>query len=299
MMRLLKPPEYYMRKYGTCFYGLNRALRHTIRSIDDHLRRPLADACAEIDVYAHTWDVTDIVDTAAAGGEREAVAIGGADEMRRLLEPRGLRSMEVGDQAAFDRAANGSYYEALDRRYAGPNFRNLLRQLESLRRADALRVAGGPHDAVVYARPDLLFLDDANVTRLLNLPEGILLSPYWHRWSGLNDRVAAAAPATASLVARRVELARAYEGRAGTPFVLRKRTAPHAARIKSDGGRGAQVRGDDVFAGGVVPEVGREAPPLDRGGAPHARAARPRDGTSGGQRPVPRVPALPSGNASG
>lgn len=60
--------------------------------------------------------------------------------MRALLEPLGvLKGVSVTDQDDFDASsANRSFYEALDKRYAGPNFRNLLRQLESLRRVGAL-----------------------------------------------------------------------------------------------------------------------------------------------------------------
>ncbi|KAH8046052.1 hypothetical protein JL722_13889 [Aureococcus anophagefferens] len=113
--------------------------------------------------------------------------------MRALLGDLVAKSA-VTDQAAFDAASNASYYKTLDRRYGGPNFVNLMRQLESLRRVTALWRSMGAHAethyaAVIYARPDLLFLDD---------------------WSGLNDRVAIGRPRAAAAFGNRIELAAGY-----------------------------------------------------------------------------------------
>ncbi|KAH8058407.1 hypothetical protein JL722_6270 [Aureococcus anophagefferens] len=198
-------------RVALCFYGLNRALRHTHESIRRHLVAPLRAACARVDVFYHTWSLETLEDTGKAGGEREAVRIGGAAEMRALLGDLVAKSA-VTDQAAFDAASNASYYKTLDRRYGGPNFVNLMRQLESLRRVTALWRSMGAHAethyaAVIYARPDLLFLDDVNATQALTLRENDFLTPYWHQWSGLNDRVAIGRPRAAAAFGNRIELA--------------------------------------------------------------------------------------------
>ena len=151
------------------------------------------------------------MDTAARGGERIDFKVGdGAAEMVRLLRPFGARGMTE-KQATFDAAfaRNASSYAALDRRYAGPNFRNLIRQLESLRRVAALwRRSGVSYEAVVYARPDLKFLDAIDADQVLAVPSKTILDPYWHRWSGLNDRVLVCSRDAAAVVAARIELAR-------------------------------------------------------------------------------------------
>ena len=201
-------------RVALCFYGLNRALRHTHESIRRHLVAPLRAACARVDVFYHTWSLETLEDTGKAGGEREAVRIGGAAEMRALLGDL-VAKAAVTDQAAFDAASNASYYKSLDRRYGGPNFVNLMRQLESLRRVTALWRSMGAHAethyaAVIYARPDLLFLDDLNATQALTLRENDFLTPYWHQWSGLNDRVAIGRPRAAAAFGNRIELAAGY-----------------------------------------------------------------------------------------
>ena len=54
-------------RVALCFYGLNRALRHTVHGIADKIWKPLHDACAAVDVYYHVWEVeAAFVDTAAS-----------------------------------------------------------------------------------------------------------------------------------------------------------------------------------------------------------------------------------------
>ena len=43
-------------RVALCFYGLNRALRHTVHGIADKIWKPLHDACAAVDVYYHVWE---------------------------------------------------------------------------------------------------------------------------------------------------------------------------------------------------------------------------------------------------
>ncbi|KAH8069591.1 hypothetical protein JL720_11888 [Aureococcus anophagefferens] len=91
-----------------------------------------------------------------------------------------------------------------------------MRQLESLRRVTALWRSMGAHAethyaAVIYARPDLLFLDDANATQALTLrrtTSHALLAPVERPERPRRHRAARAAAAFGN----RIELA---AGRAG------------------------------------------------------------------------------------
>ena len=65
----------------------------------------------------------------------------------------------------------------------------------------------------MYCRPDLKLLDPLNATQILRLGPRDFLTPYWHQWSGLNDRISVAAPAVAELVANRIDLAQDYSRR--------------------------------------------------------------------------------------
>lgn len=237
-------------RVALCFYGLNRALRHTVPSIADNVWKPLHDACATIDVYYHVWRVpAAYADTAARGGERLETKIDGAAEMVRLLRPFGARRY-IERQDSFDAAfsKNASAYAALDKRYGGPNFRNLMRQLASLKRVSHLwRTSGHTYRAVIYARPDLRFLDPIDAGQVLSIKPRTLLVPYWHRWSGLNDRVIVAAPDAAAFVGDRLAHAPRYAARtflraeAFLAFVARTHNlhvedlALRAQRVRADG----------------------------------------------------------------
>ena len=241
-------------RVALCFYGLNRALRHTVHGIADKIWKPLHDACAAVDVYYHVWEVeAAFVDTAARGGERMEVTVGdGAAEMVKLLRPFGARGITE-KQATFDAAfaLNSSYYAALDKRYAGPNFRNLIRQLESLRRVAALwRSSGAPYKAVVYARPDLKFLDAIDAGQVLAVPSKTILDPYWHRWSGLNDRVLVCSRDAAAVVAARIELAPGYAARTflRAESFLQFVVKAHGLRVDDLALRAQRVRADGAVA---------------------------------------------------
>ena len=63
----------------------------------------------------------------------------------------------------------------------------------------------GYYRAVVYARPDLRYLDDLDVAQLLSRADDELYTPFWATWGGLNDRFAFGAPRPAAAFGRRLE----------------------------------------------------------------------------------------------
>lgn len=182
-------------RVAICFYGLNRSLRHTIAAIQARVFQPLYDACVEVDTFFHTWTLKTLQDS--HNGERD-LTLGGPWEMARAFRDT-LCRYAVGDQDLFDVRSNLSAWRQLDHRYKGPNFRNMARQLESLRQvtqlwkleADVRSDGTDYYRAVLYIRPDLLILDKIDVNQLLKLQPGTFLTPYWHQFSGLNDRLVA------------------------------------------------------------------------------------------------------------
>lgn len=209
-------------RVAVCFYGLNRSLRHTIESVRALLYAPLREACVEVDTFFHTWSVEQLEDASAVMAVRKVTRLGGAAEELALLRGLSLARHAISDQDAFDRsiAANLTDYANVDSRYVGVNFRNMLRQLESLRivtelwgaEASARRASADDefYTSVLYLRPDLRLLDRFDVPQLLGLSRSELLTPYWHQWSGINDRIAGGAPGVARAFGTRIELLSAY-----------------------------------------------------------------------------------------
>jgi len=195
-------------RVAVCFYGLNRSLRYTIQSIRNHILFPLINACADVELYFHTWTLIALNDT--HNGEA-GVPLGGPSEELDLLNRLGilLKRYIIEDQTIFDKTLefNRSAYAAIDERYNGPNLRNLLRQLESLRRVTQLWELDRKNiDFILYLRPDLSFLDDLNITTLFNLGATQFMTPYWGQYTGLNDRLVAGRPRTAIRFGNRLDL---------------------------------------------------------------------------------------------
>ncbi|KAJ1454855.1 hypothetical protein M885DRAFT_521130 [Pelagophyceae sp. CCMP2097] len=192
-------------RVAVCFYGLNRSLRHTLASIRGHVLQPLREACVQADVFFHTWV-----------GEGDASSLAAAQEELRLLNSSGLRGYAITDQVRWARDADLAQLMGLDKRYAGANMQNMLRQLGSLKLVTQLWQAqasvGGDayYDAVLYIRPDLKVLDKVDVDQLLALKPSELLTPYWHQWSGLNDRVAFAGVFAAAAFGLRYDAVQRY-----------------------------------------------------------------------------------------
>ena len=188
-----------------------------------HLAAPRALARRySIETLTNAWSAED--------GAR----LGGADEMITQLSPV---AWVVSSQPEFDRTvslasytrkglygvvgASGKFHEV----YTPQVVLNLLRQLNSLRHVTALwsgrmGADGAPlapaaavsaaYDAVAYLRPDLLYVDELDVDRLLALKRDAVLTPSWQTWHGMNDRFAFAPPLMAARFGNRIALVKRF-----------------------------------------------------------------------------------------
>lgn len=201
-----------------CFFGINRSLNRTIASFDDKILRPLRQRGVTADTYFHTYSV-ETVKSGRAG--EDGVRVAGAREMVALLKPR---AWAVTSQDEFDASLNISDYRHIGltmvgrrrvnkHRYYYPKetVRNLMRQLNSIRHVTALwATQSHAYKAIILTRPDLIYLDDIDVDRLLGLEPDKLLVPYWHSYHGLNDRVSVAGPRFAAQYGARIDLAKQF-----------------------------------------------------------------------------------------
>lgn len=173
------------------FFGIDRSMRWTERSLRRNILDPLRAAGISPRVAAHFNTAATI--NKSHGGENN-VKLGRPRLDRLPLELVWLEEQSIGrlppelhrwTELAFD---NDLERKRLDRVH-------LMYQLRSLRQLWTLAGLMGAQDCdlFIFIRPDLEYLDPIDVAGTLRqvLEEGVdLITPTWHQFEGLNDRFA-------------------------------------------------------------------------------------------------------------
>lgn len=231
--RRLPRPDSARSHWLVCFYGVDRALAHTIWGLHHHIFRPLAAAGMDVTVAVHFNQVERI--TGAYSKEDRARLT--QDRMALLNPDLALIEVQSEDHIAADMAGLAGVPWRDDSPLFAGAIRNLCHQLYSLTRvADLVSAAGiSRFDAVLALRADLQFLDDLDPEALLaKLRSGTdLITPNWQLWGGLNDRFAVMSPrAFQSLFHRRTIL----------PAFARAKGYVHAEELLLYAARAADLR---------------------------------------------------------
>lgn len=165
--------------------GFNRSLSTTIGSIYENVLKPARDVYAEA-------KISFVLSTALGSIENPRSGEQGTPE-RDMPPGYWYDSLREFEQGQID-AVTESQFE-LAKRNGNPwpeddffSLRNVIRFLYLLDKAydDVDRRA----DWVVFLRPDLECLDSLALLSYLALPKGSVVTPSWHQFGGLNDRVA-------------------------------------------------------------------------------------------------------------
>lgn len=172
-------------------FGMNRSLEWTARSINDKILRPISAAANGVYIGGH-FNVPVEIGSSDDGGRSAAHLTKGlnqvqfdmlwlerqSDENIRTLfdfmEPDG-----IGDMSAEEIQM----------------IKNHFQQLHSLQRLwQILNIAGNDRfEIFVFVRPDLEYLDClefGKVAESILTNDEDLITPHWHQWGGLNDRIA-------------------------------------------------------------------------------------------------------------
>ncbi len=229
-------------KITVAFYGIPRCTPISAPSIERNLLEPLRSA-GDVSVVHHLWRI-DRVKSARSGEDavlpQDAYAY--FEQFSGVVEPPEV--FEAGEQFQSWKACGDQF---------GDNFgslRNLMHQLQSLRRVTALIERTDP-DVVVFARPDLQYHDAIPLSACrfaARFPRSCVV-PIWNWWAGYNDRFAicgkAAYRAYGNRVDRAVDSARAtrrpIHSESLVKFALRKAGANTlaipmtASRVRADG----------------------------------------------------------------
>lgn len=229
-------------KITVAFFGIPRCTAVCAPAIERHVLAPLR-AVADVRVVHHLWQLERV--TSARSGE-DVVQPESAYDWFRAHAGRIEPPPRLEDGERFRRWT--SHGDGFDDGFR--SLRNLLHQLESLRRVTRL-VDEQPCDAVLFARPDLLYHDPipASACRLAQRRPHACIVPSWNWWAGLNDRFALCGARSYRAYGERVEAAEEFAARTRQPvhsekllrFAMRRAGASiftlpcRASRVRADG----------------------------------------------------------------
>jgi len=189
------------------FYGMARALQASVPTLHRAILAPLAAACVDVDVYV----ATNLKSSSASPGTRKQFA--------RLLRPvryvERSQGRDASVQALLVRAnATNSHAKGRCRwirNYTPSVMANMLEELASLA---ALTDLWEPHAkryrAVIFTRPDLHYVTDLHVARLLAAGAQEVHTPRWHSFLGTNNRIAYGEPFAMQAYGRRLHRVAEY-----------------------------------------------------------------------------------------
>lgn len=196
-----------------CFFGLTRSLDLTIDSIRHSIIDPLLLNDIKFSIYLHTYNSTVITNRRSA--ENAATMDWTA---YRLLQPS---KWQVDDASAVSRElfdpdmkAWLSFGDAWSGETAEhTTLRNFLKQLYSLEQVTNMWAEeSSQFDLVLYLRSDLWFfnqLDVAELDEAMRHPLR-LYTPGFHKWDGLNDRLAFGTPSVMRIYGNRLHAAKRF-----------------------------------------------------------------------------------------
>lgn len=172
-------------KIAVCFFGLIRSLKYTHDSIKKNLFDILTNNGHEYDIYIHTYDL-EILTNIRSGEKNVKLDVNDY----KLLNPK---EIIIEDQDEFDKSFN--YEKIMSYGDSWPcskfnSLKNLIRQLNSLKKLTNLISQKPKYDIYIYIRPDLKIITPFDVS-WLNLKNNQIATPiYFKHCGGLNDRFA-------------------------------------------------------------------------------------------------------------
>lgn len=171
-----------MKKIAICFFGITRSLTHTIATIESNILSP-ARELGEVRVFAHFFHQVEINNPRS--GEKGLLRQG----EHTLLDPDWL-DLEAPEHclAIYDFNCLKSWGDSWNDDFR--SLRNLVHQLHSLQKVTDAALKWQP-DLVIFARPDLGYVDSLQPSMIQALRYNRIFLPNWQRWrGGYNDRFA-------------------------------------------------------------------------------------------------------------
>lgn len=178
-----------MTKICICFFGvISRSLKYTIDSIKENIFDVLKESNIDYDIYVHNMKVSNFISIRAGDSNnnlKECCDLLNYDFFKETL------------QEDFDKKYN-ILFEKCKKYGIHPSYKyntvkNAIRQLYSIKQVTNMwkNNKNIKYDYFIYLRPDLLYINKINIKQILYYikQDKTLLTPYWHKFNGLNDRI--------------------------------------------------------------------------------------------------------------
>jgi hypothetical protein len=181
-------------KVALCFWGLCRSTQYTIESIQRNIFEPLQDAQIDYTVYLHTYVIYHRYTNSRAGEYNIYLK----NTNWKHLNPS---KVSIENQDDVDKTLNFPQYFSKgdpweDEGIKFSSLENHIRALWSLKQVTNLWMGSEKYDAVIYMRPDVLFVMPLRVEWLKNIAKNTVYIPNFHIVHNCNDRFAFGTPET-------------------------------------------------------------------------------------------------------
>lgn len=195
-----------MPKVALCYWGICRSTDKTLESIKKYIYTPLKNNNYDYDVFLHTFSINRTYKNKRS--DEPPVQLN--NDLYKLLEPK---DYIIEDQDTVDQRLNLQAY----RTHGDPwnsqfeTFDNHIRALYSLYKVTQLyKKQISNYDFVIYLRPDVLFLNELDISWFNILDKPLVLTPDFHLDLPMNDRFAIARPNVGVVYGERFTTALAY-----------------------------------------------------------------------------------------
>jgi hypothetical protein len=183
-----------MTRIAICVWGICRSSDKTIESVRTNIIQPLHEAGIETELFLHTYTLYRPYENLRAGELKLQLK----NSLWKLFQP--VQSI-VEDQDSVDKTLQLHQYRTMGNPWKeedGQGFQTLdnhIRALWSLYQVTQLWLPNqSTYDAVMYIRPDVLFLSKIHIEWIQSLSAQTIGIPSFHLIDGVNDRFAVGRP---------------------------------------------------------------------------------------------------------
>jgi len=194
-------------RFCICFWGVtSRSLDLTYKSINENIFDVISKYNIETDLYVHNMKIANYSNKHA----RENIILSDKTNLLNYLNCNNLIYSET-KQEDFDNSFNWEGIHTT--RFSYQTLQNAIRSLYSVKSVTKMwQNQDIKYDYYIYIRPDLLYINKINIKLIIGnfISSNTLQTPFWHKRSGLNDRIYMGKENEISIIGNRLDYAKEY-----------------------------------------------------------------------------------------